>query len=347
MRRFNFLSPTTGYAVRFGTAVSAAIWLGKVPGLVSSHSSWILITVLVLMQPSAQGTMLKTLFRLIGTPAAAGSAILLFGLYSQDPPQLMAAFFAIQAIAAYGYSGSRFQYAWFVWGFTTAIVLGDALAGEGAVETVAFERASMVAIGAVLVFVVDALSMTVWSEPQPQESPAPPQPFWPVRLDPIRMKIGIRTGIAVTLTMLIQLVLGWPVDTLVAPVAFMVAVSPTRNSLFEKMAGLGIAILLGWIVADFAIVYLTPDVGRAPAALVIPFAIAATFAGVSAGRPLLAILPSIGGVVALLPVFGEASPPTDVYGTYNTVCNMALAVVVAGLCARTFWPQNDPTPTSV
>ena len=38
-------------------AVSAAIWLSHVDGLVGNHSQWILITVLVVMQPESGGSL--------------------------------------------------------------------------------------------------------------------------------------------------------------------------------------------------------------------------------------------------------------------------------------------------
>ena len=40
------------------------------------------------------------------------------------------------SIGAYGFTGTSHQYAWFVFAFTTAIILGDALSGVGEVETV-------------------------------------------------------------------------------------------------------------------------------------------------------------------------------------------------------------------
>jgi uncharacterized membrane protein YccC len=169
-RRSLVLSPSAAYAIRTGVAVSAAIWIGKIPGLVENTSTWILITVLVVMQPVAGGSLLKGLLRAMGTLAAAFVSILLFELFAQDPPLLMAGLFLVQAIGAYGYSGRHFQYAWFVWAFTTAIVLGDAIAGQGAVETLAFQRASMVGIGILLVLVVDSLLWPARAEPRLRQS---------------------------------------------------------------------------------------------------------------------------------------------------------------------------------
>jgi uncharacterized membrane protein YccC len=162
-------SPAVAYAVRFGIAVSAAIWLGNAPGLVENHATWILITVLMLVQPTNGASLMKALLRGVGTLAAAFTAIGLFGLFAQNPPLPVAGLFLTQALGAYGFSGARFQYAWFVFAFTTAIVLGDAMAGQVAVETVAFQRASMVGIGILLVFVVDSLVWPARAEPRLRE----------------------------------------------------------------------------------------------------------------------------------------------------------------------------------
>ena len=167
------VSPPTAFAIRFATAVSAALWIGHAPGLVTSQSQWILITVLMVMQPVSGGSLFKGFLRAVGTAAAFFTAILLFGLYSQNPPLLLASLFLVQAVGAYGFTGSRFQYAWFVWAFTTAIVLGDAMAGKDQVETLAFERASMVLIGILIVVIVDSLRWPARSEPSLRQISAP------------------------------------------------------------------------------------------------------------------------------------------------------------------------------
>ena len=151
------VSPELAFAIRFAVAVSVAIWFGKTPGLVTNQSTWILITVLIVAQPESGGSILKGLLRLAGTVAAAFISIVLFGLFSQEPPLLLAGLFLVQLIGAYGFSGPRYQYAWFVFAFTTAIILGSAMAGAGAVETIAFQRATMIGLGVLIVFVLDML----------------------------------------------------------------------------------------------------------------------------------------------------------------------------------------------
>ena len=520
-RRFPSPSPAVAYAIRFAVAVSAAIWLGKAPGLVGSHSTWILITVLMLVQPTTGASLSKALLRAAGTLAAAFTAIGLFGLFAQDPPLLMMGLFFTQVLGAYGFSGSRFQYAWFVFAFTTAIVLGDALSGQLAVETVAFERASMVGIGIALVFVVDSLIWPTRAEPQlrealadrarllgdalgraiaasvdprggapaasapgsaslasqlglvnaarselgasrttldalarlvmlleilasharvlatPIEMPGAPEAerrplaaalsglarrveaaleeiaaavtasrapslfsddlehalltlegevqsaqridpsaalefrvaalrdliallgtieaplsapresgavgrspsLLSFRPDPFRMKAALRTGVAVVVAFLVPIALGWPVNIMVAPVVFMVAVL-TRGAAVQTLSALVAVVALAWLVADLLIVYVAPHLGRAPVALVASFPVAAAFAYIAARRPKLAPLPSIGGLIVFLSVYGGTSAPMDVYGSYSTVCYMALALGVGWLMGRLMWPAT-------
>jgi len=514
-------SPALAYAIRFGLVVSAALWIGNAPGLVTSHSTWILISVLMVMQPQTGGSLLKGLLRALGTAAAAFTAILLFGLWAQTPPLLVAGLFAVQAIAAYGNTGPRFQYAWFVWAFTTAIVVGDAMAGSGPVETVAFERASMVGIGILLVFVVDSLLWPARSEPSLRQGLAArarrladslkraieaprdpaagppaavsdaqtlaaqlgllaavrqelgvsrarvdalghvalllealatradalaagsmpseamesrgraflaaldafaqrvqaalqelaraleearaPAPFadeveqaharleaershlvqqlgWSAafegraaeirdlvvvlrtfeqavtsadrpsesggaasaqrfRPDPLRVKIGLRSGVAVVAAFLVPMVLGWPVNTMVAPMAF-IAAAFNRGAAVQTLVLLAGIVALAWLLADLAIVYAMPHLGRAPVALLYPFAVASVFAYLRSKRPQLAMLPSIGGLIAILPVFSGQGAPTDVYGTYNTVCYVAVGLGVGWLSGRLLWPAT-------
>lgn len=82
---FPTVSAATAYGIRFGLVVSVALAVGQLPGLVESHSTWILITVLMVMQPISGGSLRKGLLRAAGTLGAFFTAIVLFGLFSQDP----------------------------------------------------------------------------------------------------------------------------------------------------------------------------------------------------------------------------------------------------------------------
>jgi uncharacterized membrane protein YccC len=520
------VSPTTAYVIRFAVAVTASIWIGKAPGLVENSSKWILITVLTVLQPTAGGSVMKGLLRAVGTVVGAFAAILLFGLFAQDPPLLLVGFALLQMIGAYGHTGPRFQYAWFVSAFTMAIVLGSAMAGKEAVETLAFQRASMVGIGILLVFLVDSLLWPARAEPRLRESlasraralgdvlrplvdgsavpasdePVTPQsgpgaladqlglvnaarmeigvsrsradallrltlllealssrarvlsqpieageasntqepallaaraelgrrlgaaletvatalgaghavppyaeglsralldleverervalrngpsralegraselgdlvailsaiektlslasggesaeekrgearPFFSWRPDPLRTRVAIRAGTAVVAAFLVPMALGWPVNTLVGPIAFLVACL-TRGAAVQTLTSMAVVIGIGWALADFVIVYLTPIVDRAPLAWVLAFVLAAALAYGGASRPRLVTLPLWGALVALLSIFGGSGAPTNVYGTYNLVCYFALAMGVGWLFSQMMWPAS-------
>jgi uncharacterized membrane protein YccC len=513
------LSREARFSIRFAVAATLALWIGKDPGLVGSHSSWILITVLMLVQPTGGASLLKSLLRGAGTIAAAFTAIGLFGLFAQNPPLLMASFFLTQAVGAYGFTGPRFQYAWFVFAFTTAIVLGDAMSTTNLVETVAFERASMVGIGILLVYVVDALLSNARAEEklgaglaasarslaaaleraildptdERQESDPLPEPgtftsqlaaldaarteigtsreklarleraaamlealaaltrslranalarnpeggstplpeairelasrvltalnriadaleapdnrllrqaqldealrtferersgtegAWTAadetrltalrdvvavvreleealgeatpgiertterpprkafQVDPFRMKIAIRSGIAVVVALVIPAILGWPMNTTVAPVSFMMAATPTRGGMAQQLGGLVRALAIAWVVADLLIVFVTPHLARAPLAMLPPFAVALVFAYIGSRFPRLAPLSSIGGLVVFLSAYGGTSAAMGVEAPYDTVCYFGVALAVGVLAGRLLWPAT-------
>jgi hypothetical protein len=126
---------------------------------------------------------------------------------------------------------------------------------------------------------------------------------------------------------------------MVAPMAFMTAVL-TRGAAVQTLTVLTAVVALDWLVADVGIVYVMPHVSRAPLALAFPFAIGAVFAYIAARRPPLALLPSIGGLIAFLSIFGGAAAPTDVYGPYSTVCYVAVGLGAGWLFSRLMWPAT-------
>ena len=530
LTRIADISPVTAFGIRYATAVSAAIWLGHAPGLVENQSKWILITVCVVMQPIAGGSLSKAILRSFGTLAAFFTAILVFGLFSQDPPLLLASVFLVLAVGAYGFTGPRHQYAWYVFAFTTAVILGDALMGVGQVETVAFQRASMVGLGILIVLVVDslfwptrsevslrrglagrarqlaeALQSAVEATPGPQgaaadaegsassplasqlglaeaarteigvsrsrvetlthvalllealdsrkrvlrqllavESGPPsewaslqavsadlgeglrsaleesaqalaagrsPSPFatrleqlaarieaererhpagaatdasleaWTAglrdlvgllhslegsllqlapesarvqapgaapgrgairfgKLDPFRVQIALRSGIAVCAAVLLSMVLGWRFNNLIPPLALMVAATPTRGGAFQATLVVAAGLLLAWLLADLGIVYFAPHASRLPLGLLFAFAVAGTFAYVSASRPALDAVRKFGTLIALLSVYAGKAAPTDVQGSYDTMCFAALALGVGWASTRLLWPAT-------
>ncbi|MGI9431009.1 MAG: FUSC family protein [Myxococcota bacterium] len=154
------ISPRAAFVIRYAVAIAVSVAVAQTPGLVESQSSWIIVTVVSVVMPLSGGSLVQAALRLGGTVAAALVAILLFGLFAQNPPLMLASFFLVQVIGAYGFTGPRYQYAPYCFAFTSGIILGDVVAGKGAVETIAFERASMVAIGILIALVAELFSPT-------------------------------------------------------------------------------------------------------------------------------------------------------------------------------------------
>ena len=148
-------SPAARYGLKLGSAAAASLWAAYASGL--PQPTWAPITVLVVCQPTSGGSIQKGLLRLAGTIAAAAASIALFGAFAQQPLLLLASLFGAYAVAVYGMTGPRYPYAWQIFGLTTGIILIDALTGVDQVETLAFDRAALVALGIVIVAVADAL----------------------------------------------------------------------------------------------------------------------------------------------------------------------------------------------
>ncbi len=502
-RRFGLpaVSPPLAYGIRLGIAVCTAIWIAHQPGLITNSAHWILITVLVVAQPATGGSLMKGLLRGLGTLGAFFTAILLFGRFAQDPPLLLAGLMLVQIVAAYGFTGARGQYAWFVWAFTTVIVVAAALGGGEHVETIAFQRASAVAIGLLIVVVFDSLLWPDRSEatlraslaarardlaaawrgdgaaarPSPlatqlglvaavrseiggsaervevlsrvalllealamrmqglrarvdavasttargametlarrceegleevaaavagARTPVPQHggldaPLLAVdaalavgagdagrvartelradlrravelageveragvadataasdasrarwRVDPLRVQIAIRTAVAVAAVLVAMLALGWPINNIALPLAFMIACTPTRVVAGKLIVGLLVSLALAWAVADLAVVTVFTEVSRVPEALVFPFLVSLGLGAAAVARPKLAPLTPIAGLLVLLPIFATGSAPTDVYGPYDTACYIVLALGVGWGATRLFWPAT-------
>jgi hypothetical protein len=75
-------------------------------------------------------------------------------------------------------------------------------------------------------------------------------------------------------------------------------------------------------------------------ALAYPISVAGVFAYVSHRLPQLALLPSIGGLLAILPVFSGLAAPEDVYGSYNTMCYVAIGLATGWAASRLLWPAT-------
>ena len=148
------------YGLKLGTAITAAIWIAFASALPWGLTIW--ITVMFVAQPNAGRVDQEGLMRICGSVASALISIAIYGLFAQQPPLMLASLCGVLALAVYGMTGPRYQYAWLVFGFTTILILVKAMAGSDQIETLSFERASLTALGVLIVFVADAL---FWPDP--------------------------------------------------------------------------------------------------------------------------------------------------------------------------------------
>jgi uncharacterized membrane protein YccC len=530
-------SPAARYGIKWGAAVTAALWLGQAYGL--PEQTWLAIAVIFVMQPLSGASALKGVLRITGTVAAALVSIALFGLYSQDPPLLMASLFVCLTVAVYGMTGPRYQYAWNVFGFTTVVILAATFSGTDAIETLAFERASLVALGLILVFVADSIFWPVrigeqlrrgfseriqslgntlsaclemmqsggpgaplgpatpsplaqqlqlvsqyrmelgvsrrradaasrtatlleglalrtrrltqmfaedppravegplrrlieeldrivnlacreiakaledqtaprsfarelgevfdridnlrigeldeWLRSQASEDAGQPSrrtvtrrtqlipvlrdlvttvgrierevarlvgpeapsaaaertsPSWRLRIDPFRLQIGMRAGLAGCIALALMLAFGWPVNAMAVIVAFIASAAPTRPAGARMAGGLLAAGLAAWALADLAIVFLLTHLDRMPLSLLFPFSVVFSLGYLAVSRPRLAPFVALVAVMVILPIFGGPAPPQNVEAPYDTAVYLLLGVASALFAQRTFWPHT-------
>jgi uncharacterized membrane protein YccC len=161
-------SPAFQHAIRLGAATSGALWLAYAAGL--PKPTWPVITVMMVVQPTAGASVQKGFFRILGTIVAAFAAIALYGLFGQDHLLLATSICFVYAVAVYGMTGPSYPYAWTVFGFTTGIILGGALPGTDQIEVLAFDRASLVLLGLLASFAAQSVFWPVRPEPQLRES---------------------------------------------------------------------------------------------------------------------------------------------------------------------------------
>ncbi len=100
-------------------------------------------------------------------------------------------------------------------------------------------------------------------------------------------------------------------------------------------------VLLGWLIADLATVFLFAHLDRMPLSLLYPFAIAGGAGYLMVrGSPLGPLGTLFGMLAALLPVYIGDGPIGNVDVAYGLVCGIMLGVVAALLAARFLWPRS-------
>jgi hypothetical protein len=197
-----------------------------------------------------------------------------------------------------------------------------------------------------------ALLSLVEQEGEPQATRAPEAApgtarEW-FRPDPIRLQLALRAGIAGGGVIVAMLAMGWSLEEdllpmIMAPVAafILAGMSSTRGAGTTVSIGLTAGVLLGWLIADLASVFLLTRLDRMPLSLVYPFVIAGG-AGylIVRGSPLGPMGALFAMLTALLPVFIGNAPPQDVDAAYGLVCGILLGVAAGVISQRVLWPRT-------
>jgi uncharacterized membrane protein YccC len=537
--RLPSFSPAVRHGIRYGTAASGALWLAYAAGL--PYPSWPLITVMMVTQPTASGSIEKGILRAAGTLGSALIAVAIYSLFAQSHLLLAASICVVYTTAVYGLTGTRHIYAWNVFGFTTGIILGDALSGTNPVEIIAFDRASLVILGILAGVISESIfwpvrpqallrrslatrisqiaeatrkALAVWvnpgvsyvpdsranssplieqlalidqlgselgvtrgqirsysrvaigldglgsavrmvaderarrggtipdaihesirvlldlatsalqeagdaleqdreprsyrdrlqnamteldearianlglmSEPVTEgvstsrfddsvavistvssvlqnvvdllsdlenglslvarDDPGAPEPEPQLRakipsfaLDPFRLQLALRSGIAVASVFVVMPLMGWSINSIPMLLAYMVASSPTRAALSSTAIGIGIAAMFAWAVSDLSIIYIAPQLGRMPFALIYPLILAGAAGYLMVRFPKLAPIAPLAAMIPILSVFGGMQAPDNVEGPYDTTVIFFTGIIVGTIAQRLLWPRT-------
>jgi len=117
--------------------------------------------------------------------------------------------------------------------------------------------------------------------------------------------------------------------------------SSTRGAGTKIGIGLTAGVLLGWLIADLASVFLFVHLDRMPLSLVYPFVIAGGAGYLIVRGSFLGPLGALFGMLtALLAVFIGDAPPQDVEVGYSLTCGILLGVAAGLVAQRALWPRT-------
>jgi len=145
-----------------------------------------------------------------------------------------------------------------------------------------------------------------------------------------------------------MLAMGWTVSEdilgmiLGSIVAFILAAGSTTRGAGTKLAiSLSAGVLLGWLIADLANIFLFTRLVRMPLSLLYPFAVAFGAGYLIVRGSFLGPLGALFGMLmAILPVFIVNAPVPNVDVNYGLACGMLLGVVAAVIAQRALWPRT-------
>ncbi|MEM1058448.1 MAG: FUSC family protein [Verrucomicrobiota bacterium] len=144
-------------AARFAISICLVVAVGQWLRLPDYY--WGLITVCVLVLPTAGAVLAKSLFRVAGTAAAALISVLLVSLLIQHHLAYCVTFFCLVAVLVYYATGKSAPYAFLICAMTIAVITFPIYAVPAEVEWRAPTRAFEVSLG---VLIVAFVTLTFW-----------------------------------------------------------------------------------------------------------------------------------------------------------------------------------------
>ena len=163
------------------------------------------------------------------------------------------------------------------------------------------------------------------------------------RLDPVRVRCALRSGIVAVVMMYVVAGLDWPMPSLSMWVAagFSAAVWSRRIAIMVML----LIVSSAWVSAGavvFLKVFYFPHVDRLPGLLVAVFGCVALFSYLSSGKnPLLHLLGLGPVIVAGLMLSMDVYNNTDLEPTYRIAQAWSLGGVALGLAAILIWPTTE------
>ncbi|WP_200386669.1 FUSC family protein [Thiocapsa imhoffii] len=115
------------------------------------------LAVLVLQTPFLGASLRKGVMRVLGTLAGAALALVLIGLFVQEPWILLTLLSLILVISVYHMRLSSYGYAWFMVALAVSVIVWDASAAPHTVFQAAIYRTSEAIIGILVVLVVNGI----------------------------------------------------------------------------------------------------------------------------------------------------------------------------------------------
>ena len=147
------------HGIKLGLAGLLALFLTQILRL--PHSSWAILTVLVMMLSQYVGSAaVKAIMRVIGTIAGAIVGVWLVGNYTSTPVVFLPVLFVVMALASYkfGQYGQRqVPYSYFLLGLTTLVIATDGVAAPDQVWQLGLYRTEEILVGVISALLVSSI----------------------------------------------------------------------------------------------------------------------------------------------------------------------------------------------